>query len=127
MGDMRLRQVRRVVVDPGDCLIRHQSKCVVAEVGDENVEGFSIFHLMHAGRSGAVVLREQTFVWFDHNEPTSLGIYFHPSLGAWLQENRFGDCKSRGLSSLLREEFLLRREWYCVRLPDGCSRNRDCC
>ena len=40
MGDMRLHQVRLVVVDFGDCLIRHQSKWMVAEVGDEDVEGF---------------------------------------------------------------------------------------
>ena len=127
MGDMRLRQVRRVVVDPGDCLVQYQSKCVVTKIGDENVEGFSLFDLMHADRSGAVVLREKTFVWFDHDEPTSLGTYFHPSLGAWLQDNCFGDCKSHGLSSLLRGEFLLRREWHCVRLPGGGSKNRDCC
>ena len=74
MGDMRLCQVRWVVVDPGDRLIRHQSKCVVAEVGDENVEGFSLFDLMDAGRSGAVVIGEQAFGWFDHDESTSLGI-----------------------------------------------------
>ena len=102
------------VVDPGDCLLRHQSKWMVAEVGDEDVEGFSVFDLMHAGCGGAVVFREQSFVWFDHDEPTSLGIYFHPCLGAWLQDNRFGDCKSRGLSSLIWDEFLLRREWYSV-------------
>ena len=100
MGDMRFRQVRRVVVDPGDCLIRHQSKWVVTKIDDEYVEGLSFLNLMYAGRSGAVVLGEQTFVWFDHDEPASLGIHFHPSLGAWLQDNRFGDCKSSGLSSL---------------------------
>ena len=54
-----------MIVNSGDGLIQQQLKWVVAEVGNQDSKGLSLFYMMHAGRSGEVVFREQGFVWFD--------------------------------------------------------------
>ena len=62
---MRLRQVGRMILNSGAGLIQQQLKWVVAEVGNQDPKGFFLFYFMHVRRGGAVVFREQTFVWFD--------------------------------------------------------------
>ena len=62
---VQLYQVGLMILDCGDGLIQEKFQWVVAEVGNQDPKRLSFLYLIYAGRCGAIVFREQTFVWFD--------------------------------------------------------------